>query len=237
MSKPDLLLLPGMLCDAASWEAQIAALADCCTPRVISFGDANDIGAMADIALAGAPISFALAGHSMGGRVAQAIYRRVPQRVTKLALLATDFRGHADDAASRAEVARRDEMIARVASVGLKEFACEWVRQIVSPSRLDDAPLVSAVVEMVARHTPAQLAAQTWAGLTRPDFTDLLPTISCPTLIIAGDEDTVRPVAVHREMADQIPRSRLVVLPQCGHMVTMERPTLVAAAMRRWLLD
>ena len=237
MSKPDLLLLPGMLCDMASWEAQITALDDCCKSRVVSFGDANSIEAMAEIALAGAPDRFALAGHSMGGRVAQAIYRRVPRRVTKLALLATDFRGHAGDSERRAEAARRDEMIARVSLVGLAEFARDWARQVVSPSRLEDVPLLTAVAEMMARHTPEQLAAQTWAGLTRPDFTDLLPTISCPTLIIAGDEDALRPVAVHREMAGLIPRSHLTVLPQCGHMVTMERPELTAAAIRRWLVD
>ncbi|MEI9994349.1 MAG: alpha/beta fold hydrolase [Rhizomicrobium sp.] len=236
MSKPDLLLLPGMLCDAASWEAQTAALAGVCTPRVIAFGDADSIDAMADVALAGAPDSFALAGHSMGGRVAQAIYRRVPQRVTRLALLATDFRGHSDDAARAAEAARRDGMIARVAAVGLAEFSRGWARQVVSPSRLDDAPLLAAIAEMMARHTPEQLAAQTLAGLTRPDFADLLPQVSCPTLLVAGDEDTLRPVAVHREMADAIPRSRLDVLPQCGHMVAMERPDLVTAALRHWLV-
>ncbi len=237
MAKPALLLLPGMLCDAAAWEQQSAALADVCTPRVVGFGDADSIDAMAEIALAGAPDSFALAGHSMGGRVAQAVYRRAPQRVTKLALLATDFRGHADAAERAAEAARRDGVIERVATAGLAEFARGWARQVVSPSRLDDAPLLAAVAEMMARHTPEQLAAQTLAGLTRPDFADLLPRISCPTLLVAGDEDTLRPAAVHREMAVLIPRSHMMVLPRCGHMVTMEHPELVTAAMRRWLLD
>ncbi|MEJ1969421.1 MAG: alpha/beta fold hydrolase [Rhizomicrobium sp.] len=236
MAKPVLLLLPGMLCDAASWAAQVAALADICEPRVAAFGDADSIAAMADAALADAPDSFALAGHSMGGRVAQAVYRRAPQRVTKLALLATDFRGHADAAARAAEAARRDGMLARVAAVGLAEFARFWARQVVSPSRLDDAPLLAAVADMMARHTPAQLAAQTLAGLTRPDFADLLPRIACPTLLVAGDEDTLRPVSVHREMAELIPRNSLTVLPHCGHMVAMENPDAVSAAMRHWLL-
>lgn len=237
MSKLALLLLPGMLCDAASWEAQIAALGDVCEPSVVSFGDTDSIDAMADVALVGAPNKFALAGHSMGGRVAQAIIRREPQRVMKLALLATDFRGPADAAARMAEAMRRGEMMARVAAVGLGEFVRVWARQLVSPSRLDDTSLLAAVAEMMARHTPQQLAAQTWAGLTRPDFADLLPNISCPTLLIAGDDDTLRPVSVHREMADMIPQNRMLSLPHCGHMVTMERPQLVAAAMRRWLLE
>src|SRR5579871_233279 len=151
MPKTELLLLPGLLCDAAAWNAQIIALADCATPRVVDFGDADSIEAMADLALAAAPDTFAVAGHSMGGRVAQAIYRRAPQRVTKLALLATDFRGHVDDAARAAESARRDEMIARVTEFGLAQFACDWARQLVSPSRLDDAPLLAAVTRMMAR--------------------------------------------------------------------------------------
>lgn len=236
MSKLQLLLVPGMLCDDASWEPQIAALTDICTPRVVALGDADSIDAMADAALGDAPDVFALAGHSMGGRVAQAVYRREPQRVAKLALLATDFRAQANQAARAAEQARRDEMIARVADVGLAEFARGWARQVVSRSRLNDAPLLEAVAKMMARHTPEELAAQTMAGLTRPDFADLLPHISCPTLLVAGDEDTLRPVSVHREMASLIPRNQLTVLPQCGHMVAMERPQLVAAAMRNWLL-
>ena len=113
MSKQDLLLLPGMLCDAESWEEQITALADFCEPRVISFGDADSIDAMADIALAGAPDRFALAGHSMGGRVAQAIYRRVPAvRSTQQAPV--EHPGCTFDAISRACSGARNRACARI---------------------------------------------------------------------------------------------------------------------------
>lgn len=237
MPKPVLLLLSGMLCDEAEWTAQIAALGDICEPHVINFGDADSIEAMAETALAAAPDRFALAGHSMGGRVAQAVYLKAPQRVAKLALLATDFRGHASEAQRAAEAARRDGMIARVAAVGLPEFARGWARQVVSPSRLGDAPLLAAVAKMMARHTPEQFAAQTLAGLNRPDFSDLLPRVSCATLLVAGSDDSLRPLSVHHEMAGLIPRSHLEAIPQCGHMVTMERPQLVATIMRRWLAD
>lgn len=235
--KPVLLLLPGMLCDRAAWQTQIDGLSDICDPRVIDFGDSDSIEAMAHIALADAPERFALAGHSMGGRVAQAVYRLAPERITKLALLATDFRGHIDDAARTAEAARRDGMLARVAAVGLDEFARGWARQVVSPARLDDAPLLAAVAQMMSRHTPVQLAAQTLAGLNRPDFADLLTGISCPTLLIAGTDDTLRPVEVHREMAALIPLSRLAILEHCGHMIGMEKPGDTAAAMRHWLTE
>ena len=235
--KPDLLLLPGMLCDRAAWAAQLDGLADLCTPRVLDFGGADSIETMAAMTLADAPPRFALAGHSMGGRVAQAVYRRAPERVTHLALLATDYRGHLDEPAHAAEAARRDGMLARVAAIGLGEFSKAWASQIVSPARLDDAALLAAIAQMMTRHTPAQLAAQTLAGLTRPDFADLLPRIACPMLVMAGTDDTLRPAAVHREIATHIPQSKLEVLEHCGHMIAMEQPAAVTAAMRRWLVE
>jgi pimeloyl-ACP methyl ester carboxylesterase len=183
------------------------------------------------------PEQFALAGHSMGGRVAQAIYRRAPQRVPKLALLATDYRGPADDRARLAELEQRDAMLARAAKLGMADFAKGWAREIVSPSRSNDQPLIDAVSAMAGRQTQAQFVAQSWAGLTRPDFADLLPAITCPTLLIAGGDDGLRPASVHREMDKLIPRSELLVLARCGHMVTMEQPDAVATAMRRWLLQ
>ncbi|HWD29932.1 MAG TPA: alpha/beta hydrolase [Rhizomicrobium sp.] len=230
-----LLLLPGMLCDAASWRAQTDALGGDFEIDVARFGDAGDIVTMARSVLAAAPERFALAGHSMGGRVALALYRMAPERVTHLGLFATDFRGHADAAAEAGEAARRDGMLARVAAVGLAEFARGWAKQVVSPSRLDDAALLEAIATMMARHTPVQLAAQTLAGLNRPDFADLVPRIGCPTLLIAGEDDALRPPAVHSEMAGMIGGSELLVLPRTGHMVAMEEPAAVTAAMRRWL--
>src|SRR5512135_389888 len=145
MAKSALLLLPGMLCDSTAWQAQVTALADLCEPRVASYGNADSVDAMADVALRGAPKEFVLAGHSMGGRVALAIYRRAPERVTKLALLATDYRGPADNEARLAESEQRDEVLARAESLGMAEFAKAWAREIVSPSRINDRALIDAI--------------------------------------------------------------------------------------------
>jgi len=73
-----LLLLPGMLSDEAFWRAQIDALADVCIIDAISYGLSDSIDAMAQAVLADAPERFALAGHSMGGRVALEVYKRAP---------------------------------------------------------------------------------------------------------------------------------------------------------------
>jgi pimeloyl-ACP methyl ester carboxylesterase len=231
----NLLLLPGMLCDDASWRAQLTDLADVAVPRVMAYGGADSFEAMADAVLVEAPERFALAGHSMGGRVAQEIYRKAPQRVIALALLATDYRGHADEAARAAESARRDGIIARVHAEGMGAFARFWAPQVIAPANMANADLVAGAVAMMARHSAAALEAETLAGLTRPDRSALLATIACPTLICSGDQDTLRPVAIHQDMAARIPSARLVVIEGSGHMVAMERPDAVSAAIRDWL--
>jgi pimeloyl-ACP methyl ester carboxylesterase len=230
-----LLLLPGMICDAAAWRHQVRDLADIAAPSVVNFGARDSFDAMADHVLAHAPPRFALAGHSMGGRVAQVVYFRAPERVERLALLATDFRGHLSDTERAAEEARRDGMLAKVRAQGMEAFARDWAKTILAPASLNDPALVDDVVAMMVRQSPDMLAAHTLAALSRGDHTAMLPSISVPTLIGAGDADLLRPVAVHREMAARIPGSHMVVLENCGHMLAMERPSETTAALRAWL--
>ena len=234
--KPHLLLLPGMACDEAFWRVQVEALAAIAEPRVMAYGLLDSFEAMAEAVLARAPERFALVGHSMGGRVALEIMRRAPGRVLKLALLATDYRGHDNPAARAAEAVRRENMLAKATAEGMESFARMWVNQILPPYRLADEALVAEVVAMMARHPVEVLAAQTHAALIREDQSDLLPRIACPTLICAGDEDVLRPVEIHRQMAERIPGSRLVVIERCAHMLAMERPEAVTGALRDWLL-
>ncbi|HWA04574.1 MAG TPA: alpha/beta hydrolase [Rhizomicrobium sp.] len=236
MRPPDfLVLLPGMLCDAAFWRAQIDALGDVADAIVPSFGVLDSFDAMADAVLAGAPDRFALAGHSMGGRVALEILRRAPERVLKLGLFATDYRGHADEQARAAEEARRTAILARIDAEGMEGFARFWAPQVIAPGNMGDPALVGEAVAMMARHDRAACAAQTLAGLTRRDQADVLAAVACPTLVLAGREDKLRPVAVHADMAARVSGSRLSVIEHAAHMIAMEQPAAVAAEMRRWL--
>jgi len=225
-----------MVCDQAFWRAQVDALAAISEPRVMGYGLLDSFDGMAEAVLAQAPERFALAGHSMGGRVALEIMRRAPERVLKLALAATDYRGHESAEARAAEAARRDMMLAKAAAEGMDGFARMWVSQILPPYRLADEALVTDVVAMMARHPAEVLAAQTHAALIRQDHSQLLANISCPTLICAGEDDALRPVEVHQQMAERIPNSHLTVIKRCGHMLAMERPEAVTSALRDWLL-
>lgn len=235
MNKPHLLLLPGMLCDGAFWRAQADGLSDLCDTIVPSFGVLDSFDAMAESVLASAPQTFVLAGHSMGGRVALEICRRAPERVMRLALFATDYRGHPDEASRAAEMARRNGTLDRIRAEGMEGFASFWVTQVVARENMGNTRLVSDVVAMMARQTLDVAAAQTLAGLTRRDQADVLAALSCPTLICAGREDALRPVAVHEDMARRVAGSELMAIEHCAHMVAMEQPGAVTAAMRGWL--
>jgi pimeloyl-ACP methyl ester carboxylesterase len=87
---------------------------------------------------------------------------------------------------------------------------------------------------MMARSSAEVFAAQIRALLARPDAGALLPAIRCPTLVLCGQDDSWAPAPRHREMAANIPGSRLVLVPDCGHMCTMERPEAVTRALLDW---
>jgi pimeloyl-ACP methyl ester carboxylesterase len=230
-----LVLLPGMVSDAAYWQAQIENLSDIAEATVVAFGALDRFGAMAEMVLAQAPARFALAGHSMGGRVVQDVYRRAPERVLKLALLATDYRGPASESARQKEVRQREEMLALAAEQGMEAFARGWLIGLLAPQTAQHPDLVETMVAMIARHSVQDLAAHTLAALHRPDYTAVLDAIDVPTLVLAGDCDLLRPVSVHREMAQRIHNNRLVIVENCGHMLAMEQPDAVSQALREWM--
>jgi pimeloyl-ACP methyl ester carboxylesterase len=233
--KGELIFLPGMICDAASWQPQIESLNPDWTVRVASYPLLDSIGAMAEQVLATAPPRFAVAGHSMGGRVAQEIVARSPERVSGLALLGTDFRGPANEEERAKEAAVRQLALDEVRAHGFAAFAQGWARRLIAAKRRDDLALIDVIVSMTLRQGAASLEAHGLAGLNRPDYSRLLGRITCPTLLCAGDQDEARPVGPHRMMSEAIRGSTLVVLEECGHMMSLECPELVSSALGAWL--
>jgi pimeloyl-ACP methyl ester carboxylesterase len=225
-----IVLLCGLLCDEAVWQAQADALRAAYDVRVISFTREDSMGAMAARVLAAAPDKFSLAGHSMGGRVALEVLRAAPQRVERLALLDTGF-----EAAAEGESARRAPLVERALADGIEAIAATWALPMLAPARRADAALVDPILAMVARMSGPIYAAQTRALLGRPDATALLGAITCPTLVLCGQQDGWSPPERHRAMAAAIPGSALRLIDDCGHMSTMEQPAAVLAALREWL--
>ena len=226
------VLLPGLLCDRAVWQAQIDALGPC---HVADYGALDSLPAMAEQVLATAPSGpLAVAGHSMGGRVAFEMWRQAPERIERLALLDTSYHPLADGEAGETERAGRMSLLATARRDGMRAMAREWALGMVHPSR-HDTPLFEAVLDMFERKTSDVFAAQINALLNRPDCTGLLAHIHCPTLLLCGRDDAWSPPARHEYMQRHITGSRLVVVETCGHMSTMEQPEAVNRALLEWL--
>ncbi len=232
----NLVLVPGLLCDKAVWKPQMKALKDLACLQVADHGELDSLGAMAEAILAKAPPKFAVVGHSMGGRVALEVVRRAASRVTGLALLDTGYAPLPAGEPGAKEAAGRHALLALARSSGMRAVGERWLSiPMIHEARLHERTLVESILRMIERRTPEQFAAQIRALLARPDATALLPMISCPALVLCGQDDAWAPLSTHRVMAQLIPHSTLVTVPDCGHMSTMERPEPVSAALRVWL--
>lgn len=234
-TRPTLVLLPGLMCDAAVWAAQVEALSathDCIVPH---YGTLDSLAGMAAQVLREAPPGpLAVAGHSMGGRIAFELWAQAPQRIERLALLDTSYHPLPEGEDGERERAGRYALLETARSRGLRAMAREWARGMVHADHLG-TPLFEAVLDMFERGSVAAFAAQIEALLARRDATALLGTISVPTLLLCGRDDSWSPPARHEFMHERIAGSTLAVIERCGHMSTMESPAAVNAALRDWL--
>ena len=77
--------------------------------------------------------------------------------------------------------------------------------------------------------------SQNQAVIARPDARAHLAQVRCPALVVCGDSDQIAPPECSREIASLVPGAELELVPRCGHMLTMEQPEAVNAALLRWL--
>jgi len=224
------------MCDHTVWDTQIADLSDIADARSMEWGlEHTSLVKMAEAVLATAPERFALAGHSMGGRVAFEVYRLAPERVTHIAVMDTGVAPLAAGEAGAEEERGRRRLLDLAFQQGIRPMAMEWLKGMLPPYRQNDAPLVDVIVRMFERKTPELFLVQQEALLGRLDARPVLGQIQCPALVLTGQDDIWSPPVRHQEIAASIAGSTLVLVPKSGHMSTMERPTDVAAAMRAWL--
>jgi len=232
-SATPLLLLPGLICDARIWAPQAEALR--ATGRDVfaieGYGEADSLGEMAEMVLQNAPARFALAGHSMGGRVALEVFRRAPERIERLALVSTGI--HLPRSEKEAE--GRFELLARGVEQGMDALIDAWLPPMVwEPNRLLPG-LMDNLTQMCAEMGLDTYERQIRALLARPEVESLLPTILCPTLVATGQHDSWAPPAQHEGIAAAIPNARLEIVAGAGHMVPVERPEAMTDALASWL--
>ena len=231
MPRPQhLILIPGLLCDDALWRHQAEYLKDTLTVVVADVTKDESIPAMAERLLAGAPRTFALAGLSLGGYVAQEVMRQAPERVERLALIATNARADSE------EQARNRAALIKLADIGkFKGVTPRLLPNLVHPARLNDPTVADVVMEMAERVGQEAFVRQQRAIMARKDGRADLEAVAIPTLVLAGREDLLCPPKVQEEMAARIPNARLVFVEDCGHLPPLERPHATTSVLRYWL--
>ena len=226
MPAENLLLLPGMMCDARLWEPQIEAID---IPTIVADLSASDrLDDLAASVLSNAPPSFAVAGLSMGGIVAFELWRQAPERITHLALL--DTNPHADTPDKRS---MRLDQVRQVLAGQLRALATESLKPAyLAKAHRDDQALLDVILAMALDAGEQTFERQSLALKDRPDSVATLETIDCPTTVMCGAEDHICPVDYHELMASRIPGARLVVIDDCGHLASLERPDVVTQELQ-----
>ena len=225
-----IVLVPGLNCSARLFSEQVPALWGCGPVTVADHRRDDSMAAIAARILAAAPPRFALAGLSMGGYIALAIMREAPERVARLALLDTSAR---PDTAEQTE--RRRAVIALAQGGRYSEASDSLFRIFVHRNRHGDEGLRQIVRTMAEETGPDAFVRQQHAIMSRPDSRPLLTSIRCPTLVLVGDGDELTPPVLSEEIAAGIAGARLVMVPDSGHLSTLERPEAVNRALVEWV--
>lgn len=225
MSKPALMLIPGLVCDKTVWEKQIEAFSGNYKIIIPDLSKANTPAAMIQAVLKSAPETFALAGHSMGGWVALMVVAAAPERVSKLALLNTcaskDTKEKAEsrlNMIAMLQAGEVDALVQRLLSVYVYQHHCE-----------------AEVKQMILRNMGAFIN-QEEAMLKRESCEPYLPNIHCKTLVISANQDKIFSLDDAKVMSDNIKNATLVCIDQCGHLSPMEAPEAVNYHLSAWLL-
>ena len=229
MAEP-LVLLPGMMCDARVWTTQLTVLS---YERPVTIAPVCTVDRIEEIAsglLSSLPSKFALCGHGMGGTIALELVRRAPERVIRLALIATNPLSDTPQ-----EAADREPRM-----IGAKAGRFESMLQSeVLPRHVGRGPLrghaIDALQEMALSLGPDVFVRQERALQRRRDQQATLRRITQPTLVLAGEEDQIVPLKRQEFLAELIPYAKLTTLQGVGHMAMLEDPEATTEALYAWM--
>jgi 3-oxoadipate enol-lactonase len=164
---------------------------------------------------------------SMGGYTALAFAARHRSRLTALALAGTRA------AADSPEVhAARDAALAQIDGSGAEAYLAGSLGRLLSPAA---PPALVAHLRAHAETRASSLRAGIQALRDRPDRSDELAAISCPTLVLCGAADRVTPAAEMRRMADAIPGATFAEIPEAGHLAHVEAPGAFERTLARFV--
>lgn len=172
-------------------------------------------------------------GLSMGGYVIFRLWNLEPERFAGLVL--ADTRATPDTPEQKAG---RAQMALRIQQEGTGFLPAALLPGHLGEStRTRNPALVEQVRQTLLAADPDKTIASLRGLAERPDSVPLLPDIAVPALILVGEEDTLTPPAEAKLMAERIPDSRMLILPEAGHLANLENPKAFNTALRGFLRE
>lgn len=241
---PVVLLLHAFPLDSSMWREQVSDLDDhhrIIAPDFPGFGGSGISGGLSIDGAAdllgefldhlGINERVVVAGLSMGGYVALAFSRRLPQRLR--ALILADTKAEPDDDAAKAG---REKMIQLATNEGSGAVIDQLLPKLLGPTTTSNRPdVVRTVRELAARQKPEGVVAALKALRDRPDASEGLAHVSVPTLVLVGDQDAITPLANAKTLADKIPNAKLATVAGAGHLSNLENSPMFTAVVRDFL--
>ncbi|HEU4845829.1 MAG TPA: alpha/beta fold hydrolase [Burkholderiaceae bacterium] len=219
--------IPGTMCDERMWSGLTPLLGNDADCRFIPLHQARDRAAMQQLIAARSAPSANLVAFSMGAYLALEHALAYPERVNSLVLIAASAKGLEAD-----EIARRQRTMKVLASHAYSGMSAAQLRDFVHPSNMGKQAVVGVIRQMALDLGKDVLLAQFAAAMERTDLLDRLAELRCPVLLVGATEDRKVAPADLRQMHVRCPGSRLIMLPDTGHMIPLEAPHAVAAAIQ-----
>lgn len=230
---PCLVMIPGTLCDCRIFARQKRALRGVADVRMVDYNDLSPSRPSRDWAgslLARLPPRFSVLGFSLGGLWALELLRQAPQRVERIAMVASN--AHGASVAGR----RKSAWLWRM----WRAFGPSTVARHVKPGYFhhdNQRQRHAALVHDMALRTRAKAARAEFAwAASRPDGRAELARFAGPLLIVSGATDRLCTPAMQRTMVQAQPLAQWLELPRVGHFVPLEASARLGDVLRRWIV-
>jgi len=173
-----------------------------------------------------------LCGLSMGGYISLRAVERIQEKFS--AAILCDTRSEADNNEGKL---KRAAGIKRINKEGLAPFVKDFITNCFGDDfKQNRKEALQNIIEKSLQFNPVGVKGGLFAMLSRSDTTTSLGKINIPTLIICGEQDTLTPPPVMKEMFHKINKAEFVEIPKAGHMTPIENPQAVNKAIRDFLI-
>lgn len=224
------VFIPGLMADARLFLPQLVRLGARHACQIVLATGADTVEMISEAMVAALPPKFALVGQGLGGDVALDLIRRIPDRVSRVVLIATDPLPEAPQVAGDREMRMLAARAGRLAEAMREEIPAQGLAD--SPWRDD---VLALVQDMALGLGEGVYLRQSRALQRRPDQQKTLRRIKLPGLVIAGAQDTLVPLRRQEFTANLMPFGKLHVLHNAGHLPTLEEPEAVSTALEDFL--